>query len=127
MAFGHANVKYLTPMLQQISHFLTVFKRSVNRPQPFVVAVFALKPAALAGNSKAHQQLHNEASAPGHKQNVSHGQLQALSIVPADSPSLFVAVCSMFSFLSSSASFFSSLRQRLKLKKKKNISKEENW
>ncbi|XLS72362.1 hypothetical protein HN51_029227 [Arachis hypogaea] len=74
----HYEIQVLSDLAVQISHFFTIFKRSVNHPQPSVATVIALEPATLAGDSKAHQQLHNEAGAPGHKQNVSHvshGQL----------------------------------------------------
>ncbi|KAL4271088.1 hypothetical protein S245_025875 [Arachis hypogaea] len=83
----HHEIEVLSDHAVQISHFPTVLKRSVNRPHSSVATVIALERAALAGDSKAHQQLHNSGSIP-FLENVSHGQLQALSTVPADSPSL---------------------------------------
>ncbi|XLT88122.1 hypothetical protein HN873_009875, partial [Arachis hypogaea] len=59
----HHEIDVLSDLAVQISHFYTIFKRSVNRPQSSVAAVFALEPATLTGDSKAHQQLHNEAGA----------------------------------------------------------------
>ncbi|RYR08329.1 hypothetical protein Ahy_B05g075968 [Arachis hypogaea] len=63
----HHEIEVLSDLAVQISHFPTIFKRSVNRPQHSVATVIALEPATLASDSKAHQQLHNEARAPGHK------------------------------------------------------------
>ncbi|RYR30093.1 hypothetical protein Ahy_B01g054920 [Arachis hypogaea] len=63
----HHEIEVLSDLAVQISHFLTIFRCSVNRPHSSVALVIALEPAALADDSKAHQQLHNEAGAPGHK------------------------------------------------------------
>ncbi|KAJ7959161.1 SWI/SNF complex subunit SWI3C [Quillaja saponaria] len=66
----------------QISDFPLMIKRAVNRPHSSVLAIVALERANESGDSKDHLQN------PPFLENVSHGQLQALSTVPADSPSL---------------------------------------
>ena len=65
-----------------ISQFPRVIKRIVNRPHSSVMAIVTLERANEAGDNKG--QLQN----PPFLENVSHGQLQALSSVPADSPYL---------------------------------------
>lgn len=62
-----------------ISQFPVVIKRSVNRPHSSVTAIVALERALESGDSKAQSAL-----APLVIENVSHGQLQALSAVPSD-------------------------------------------
>ncbi|KAJ7965523.1 SWI/SNF complex subunit SWI3C [Quillaja saponaria] len=66
----------------QISDFPLMIKRSVNRPHSSVLTIVALERANKSGESKG--QLQN----PPFLENVSHGQLQALSTLPADSSSL---------------------------------------
>lgn len=64
----------------QISQFPMVIKRAVNRPHSSVASIVALERALELGDTKG--QLQN----PPFLENVSHGQLQALSFVPSDSP-----------------------------------------
>ncbi|KAI9113366.1 hypothetical protein K1719_015891 [Acacia pycnantha] len=66
----------------QISQFPKVIKRTVNRPHASVTAIVALERANESGDNKG--QLQNSPFL----ENVSHGQLQALSTVPADSSAL---------------------------------------
>ncbi|GMP79480.1 hypothetical protein CsSME_00035005 [Camellia sinensis var. sinensis] len=63
----------------RISHFPPVIKHTVNRPHSSVLAIVALEKAIQCGEGK---NLQNGVVL----ENVSHGQLQALSTVPADSP-----------------------------------------
>lgn len=66
----------------QISQFPRVIKRTVNRPHTSVMAIVALERANESGDNKG--QLQNLPFL----ENVSHGQFQALSSVPADSSAL---------------------------------------
>lgn len=60
-------------------------KRTVNRPHSSVMAIVALERAVESGDNNNNKgPLPN----PPFLENVSHGQLQALSSVPADSSSL---------------------------------------
>lgn len=65
----------------RISDFPPVVKHAVNRPHSSVLAIVALERANQSGESKG-QQLQNSVVL----ENVSYGQLQALSAVPADCP-----------------------------------------
>ncbi|XVF36962.1 hypothetical protein REPUB_Repub19eG0103800 [Reevesia pubescens] len=58
----------------RISDFPAVVKRMVNRPHSSVMAIVAAERAGLVGDSKVHQQV-----AVAVLENVSHGQLQAVS------------------------------------------------
>ena len=64
----------------QMSQFPIVIKRFVNLPHSSVTAIVALERALESGENKAPSAL----AAPV-LENVSHGQLQALSSVPSDS------------------------------------------
>ncbi|XP_027362706.1 SWI/SNF complex subunit SWI3C isoform X2 [Abrus precatorius] len=75
----HPEIEVLSDHAVQISQFPLVIKRSVNRPHSSVTSIVALERALESGDNKA--QLHN----PPFLENVSHGQLQALSTVPSDS------------------------------------------
>ncbi|KAG7024741.1 SWI/SNF complex subunit SWI3C [Cucurbita argyrosperma subsp. argyrosperma] len=66
----------------RVSEFPQVVKRAVTRPHSSVLAVVAMERANQFGESKG---------LPGNSlilENVSYGQLQALSAMPADSPAL---------------------------------------
>ncbi|GMP79125.1 hypothetical protein CsSME_00034794 [Camellia sinensis var. sinensis] len=63
----------------RISHFPPMIKHTVNRPHSSVLEIVALEKAIQCGEGK---NLQNGVVL----ENVSHGQLQALSAVPADSP-----------------------------------------
>ncbi|KAL3026368.1 hypothetical protein AAZX31_04G227300 [Glycine max] len=76
----HVETEVLSDHGVQISQFPAVIKRSVNRPHSSVTAVVALERALESGENKAPSAL----AAPV-LENVSHGQLQALSSVPSDS------------------------------------------
>ena len=65
----------------RVSDFPPVVKRAVNRPHSSVLAIVALERAIQCGEGK---NLLNGVVL----ENISHGQLQALSAVPADAPSL---------------------------------------
>ncbi|CAL5425118.1 unnamed protein product [Camellia sinensis] len=65
----------------RISHFPPMIKHTVNRPHSSVLAIVALEKAIQCGEGK---NLQNGVIL----ENVSRGQLQALSAVPADSPVL---------------------------------------
>ncbi|PSS31890.1 SWI/SNF complex subunit SWI3C like, partial [Actinidia chinensis var. chinensis] len=65
----------------RVSDFPPVVKRAVNRPHSSVLAIVALERALQCGEGK---NLLNGVVL----ENISHGQLQALSAVPADAPSL---------------------------------------
>ncbi|OIV97953.1 hypothetical protein TanjilG_12710 [Lupinus angustifolius] len=80
---SHHEMEVLSDHAVQISQFPVVVKRSVNRPHSSVAAIIALERAIEFGDNN-HRQLRN---APV-LENVSHGQLQALSTVPADSAAL---------------------------------------
>lgn len=75
-------IEVLSDHAVQISQFPMVIKRAVNRPHSSVTAIVALERAMELGDSKA--QLQNTPFL----ENVSHGQLQALSAVPSDSLAL---------------------------------------
>ncbi|KAE9603939.1 hypothetical protein Lal_00002343 [Lupinus albus] len=77
---SHHEIEVLSDHAVQISQFPVVVKRSVNRPHSSVAAIIALERAIEFGDNNI-RQLRN---APV-LENVSHGQLQALSTVPADS------------------------------------------
>ncbi|CAL0319418.1 unnamed protein product [Lupinus luteus] len=79
----HHEIEVLSDHVVQISQFPAVFKRSVNRPHSSVAAIIALERANDCGDNN-NCQLKN----PPVLENVSHGQLQALSTVPADSAAL---------------------------------------
>ncbi|XP_054797997.1 SWI/SNF complex subunit SWI3C isoform X1 [Prosopis cineraria] len=66
----------------QISQFPRVIKRTVNRPHASVTAIVALERANESGDNKG--QLQNSPFL----ENLSYGQLQTLSTVPADSSAL---------------------------------------
>lgn len=68
----------------RLCEFPPVVRHSLNRAHPSVMAIVALERANELGESKAHGQ----GSSVMFLENVSHGQLQALSAVPADSPGL---------------------------------------
>ncbi|XP_061361861.1 SWI/SNF complex subunit SWI3C isoform X2 [Gastrolobium bilobum] len=82
---NHPNfeMEVLSDHVVQISQFPFVIKRSVNRPHSSVTAIVALERVMESGDS-SKGQLQN----PPFLENVSHGQLQALSTVPSDSPAL---------------------------------------
>lgn len=61
-----------------------MIKRAVNRPHSSVTAIVALERAMELGLGDSKGQLQN----PPFLENVSHGQLQALSTVPSDSLAL---------------------------------------
>lgn len=66
----------------RVSEFPQVVKRAVTRPHSSVLAVVAMERANQYGETKG---------LPGNSlilENVSYGQLQALSAMPADSPAL---------------------------------------
>lgn len=63
--------------------FPLVVRHAVNRPHQSVLSIVALERANQCGDSRA-QAL----SSPLLMENLSYGQLQALSAVPADSPAL---------------------------------------
>ncbi|XP_061372189.1 SWI/SNF complex subunit SWI3C-like isoform X3 [Gastrolobium bilobum] len=67
----------------QISQFPAVIKRAVNRPHSSVMAIVALERANESGDCKVQLQQNVPVL-----ENVSHGQLQILSSVPADSLAL---------------------------------------
>ncbi|XP_052731662.1 SWI/SNF complex subunit SWI3C isoform X1 [Vigna angularis] len=75
----HVETEVLSDHGVTISQFPVVIKRSVNRPHSSVTAIVALERALESGDSKAQSSL-----APLVIENVSHGQLQALSAVPSD-------------------------------------------
>ncbi|XP_031392462.1 SWI/SNF complex subunit SWI3C isoform X1 [Punica granatum] len=64
----------------RICNFPTVVKRTVNRPHSSVLVAAAAERAALVGEIRVGTGVVLE--------NISYGQLQALSAVPADSPAL---------------------------------------
>ncbi|XP_052201383.1 SWI/SNF complex subunit SWI3C isoform X2 [Diospyros lotus] len=68
----------------RISDFPPVVKHTVNRPHSSVLAIVALERSIRCGEGKAVQN-------GVVLENVSHGQLQARSAVPADSPVLLAA------------------------------------
>ncbi|XP_039050041.1 SWI/SNF complex subunit SWI3C-like [Hibiscus syriacus] len=63
----------------RISEFPSVVKRTVNRPHGSVMAIVASERAGLIGDSKGHQQVELPVL-----ENVSYGQLQAVSTEAAD-------------------------------------------
>lgn len=65
----------------RISDFPSVVKHTVNRPHSSVLAIVGTERAIQFGDTRNQQS-------PMFLENISHGQLQALSAVPADSPSL---------------------------------------
>ncbi|PSS00134.1 SWI/SNF complex subunit SWI3C like [Actinidia chinensis var. chinensis] len=65
----------------RVSDFPPVVKRAVNRPHSSVLAIVALERAIQCGEGKNLQGVVV-------LENISHGQLQALSAVPTDAPSL---------------------------------------
>lgn len=75
---AHQEIEVLSDRGVQISQFPMVVKRAVNRPHSSVTAIVALERALELGDSKG--QLPN----PPFLENLSHGQLQALSSVPSD-------------------------------------------
>ncbi|KAK7282699.1 hypothetical protein RIF29_11680 [Crotalaria pallida] len=78
-------IEVLSDHAVQISQFPVVIKRSVNRPHSSVAAIVALERANDCGDGGgSNRQLQNAPLL----ENVSHGQLQALSTVPADSTAL---------------------------------------
>ncbi|KAI4307245.1 hypothetical protein L6164_030451 [Bauhinia variegata] len=79
---AHQEIEVLSDEGIQISQFPVVIKRTVNRPHSSVMAIVALERANESGDNKG--QLQN----PPFLENVSYGQLQALSSVPEDSSSL---------------------------------------
>ncbi|XP_047321333.1 SWI/SNF complex subunit SWI3C-like isoform X2 [Impatiens glandulifera] len=69
---------------EKVSDFPPVIKQKLNRPHSSVSAIVALEKAVQRGESVS---LQNGIVF----ENISHGQLQSLSIVPRDSPSLLPA------------------------------------
>ncbi|XP_022773289.1 SWI/SNF complex subunit SWI3C isoform X2 [Durio zibethinus] len=70
----------------RISEFPAVVKRTVNRPHSSVMAIVAAERAGLIGDSKRHQE-----AALAVLENVSHGQLQAVSAeAPVVDPEKYV-------------------------------------
>lgn len=67
---------------ERISRFPVVIKRAVRRPHSSVLSVLAMEKAGQLGESRGQGQ--NVVVL----ENISHGQLQALSAVPSDCPSL---------------------------------------
>lgn len=67
---------------ERICNFPVVIKRAVNRPHSSVISAVAMERAGNMGESRAQGQ--NVVLL----ENISHGQLQALSAVPADSLAL---------------------------------------
>lgn len=63
--------------------FPPVVRHAVNRPHSSLLAIVALERANQSGESKAQGQ-----GSPMFLENVSYGQLQSLSAVPADCPAL---------------------------------------
>ncbi|CAL0305499.1 unnamed protein product [Lupinus luteus] len=80
---SHHEIEVLSDHAVQISQFPVVIKRSVNRPHSSVAAIIALERAMEFGDNNNCQFLKLPVL-----ENVSHGQLQALSTVPADSAAL---------------------------------------
>ncbi|XP_058786931.1 SWI/SNF complex subunit SWI3C isoform X1 [Vicia villosa] len=80
----HQEIEVLSDHGVQISQFPVVIKRAVNRPHSSVTAIVALERAMELGLGDSKGQLQN----PPFLENVSHGQLQALSTVPSDSLAL---------------------------------------
>ncbi|XP_057974245.1 SWI/SNF complex subunit SWI3C isoform X2 [Malania oleifera] len=68
----------------RISNFPVVVRHAVNRPHSSVLAIVALERALQSGDAK------NQTN-PIVLENISYGQLQALSAMPADSPALAMA------------------------------------
>ncbi|ESW09441.1 hypothetical protein PHAVU_009G127700 [Phaseolus vulgaris] len=75
----HVETEVLSDHGVLISQFPAVVKRSVNRPHSSVTAIVALERALESGDNKAQSAL-----TPPVLENVSYGQLQALSSVPSD-------------------------------------------
>lgn len=73
-----------------VCSFPVVVKRAVNRPHSSVISAVAMERAGNMGESRG-QQGQNAVVL----ENISHGQLQALSAVPADSPA-FVEECGSY-------------------------------
>lgn len=80
---------------ERISSFPVVIKRAVTRPHSSVLSMVATERAGLVGESRGQGQ--NAVVL----ENISHGQLQALSAVPSDCPSLAVeeSVCGSGSYV----------------------------
>lgn len=70
----------------RVSDFPPVVKHTVNRPHPSVLGIVALERAVQCGGEGKGLLNHGAVL-----ENISHGQLQALSAVPADSPALLAA------------------------------------
>ncbi|KAG5544139.1 hypothetical protein RHGRI_016774 [Rhododendron griersonianum] len=70
----------------RVSDFPPVVKHTVNRPHPSVLGIVALERAIQCGGEGKGLLNHGAVL-----ENISHGQLQALSAVPADSPALLAA------------------------------------
>ncbi|KAL5559657.1 hypothetical protein UlMin_035868 [Ulmus minor] len=67
----------------RVCNFPPMVRHAVNRPHPSVLAIVALERANQCGETRAQAQVGSV-----FLENVSYGQLQALSAVPADSPAL---------------------------------------
>lgn len=65
----------------RISNFPVVVRHAVNRPHSSVLAIVALEQAIQNGDAA-------KTTNPISLENISYGQLQALSAVPVDSPAL---------------------------------------
>ncbi|WCJ44395.1 SWI/SNF complex subunit SWI3C [Euphorbia peplus] len=74
----HVESEVLVDNGVRISDFPTVTKIAVNRPHSSVIAISALERANLVGDTAGSRGLVPDL------ENVSHGQLQALSAVPAE-------------------------------------------
>ncbi|CAN6380814.1 unnamed protein product, partial [Urochloa humidicola] len=81
-ALDHREAEVL-PSAEPISAFPAAKRRVVNRPHPSVLAVIAAERSAYSGDIPAAS-----AAAPPALENISHGQLQVLSGVLPDHPSL---------------------------------------
>ncbi|XP_055832729.1 SWI/SNF complex subunit SWI3C [Solanum dulcamara] len=73
------SVELVSESRERISEFPLVVRRAVNRPHSSVLNIVATEKAGLSGESRQNGVV---------LENISYGQLQALSAVPADSHSL---------------------------------------
>lgn len=78
---------------ERISSFPLVIKRAVSRPHSSVLSILAMEKAGQLGESRGQGQ--NVVVL----ENISHGQLQTLSAVPSDCPSLGIEECGSGSYV----------------------------
>ncbi|KAE8714336.1 SWI/SNF complex subunit SWI3C [Hibiscus syriacus] len=76
---GSSESEVLADGRVRIAEFPSVVKRTVNRPHSSVMAIVSSERAGLIGDSKGHQQAELAVL-----ENVSHGQLQAVSMESPD-------------------------------------------